>query len=54
MAWTKENISRPTAAEMRILRSTEGKTKKEIIRNKKSKDNLNMIMLEGNLINNKI
>jgi hypothetical protein len=53
-AWTKENISRPTAAEMRILRSTEGKAKNEIIRNKKSRDNLNIITLEGKLITNTI
>jgi hypothetical protein len=52
MGWIEENISRPTRAEMIILRSTEGKTKKEI-RNKKSRDNLNMNTLEGELVNNR-
>jgi hypothetical protein len=33
--WAKADISRLMAAEMRSLRSTEGKTKRERIRNEK-------------------
>jgi hypothetical protein len=52
--WIKADINRITAAEKRLLRSIEGKTKRDRIRNEKFIENLKLNNLEDKLPNNRM
>jgi hypothetical protein len=53
-AWAKTDISRPTPTGMRLLRSVQGKSKGERLRNKKVGKSFKINILECKLINNNV
>jgi hypothetical protein len=52
--WTKAHNSRLTATEMQFLISMEGKTKRDRIRNKKIKENVQLNSLDNKLTHNRM